>query len=135
MEALQGVARPPGFSVPIGHEPDSEDVVAAWLNDLGPGYATQALQAALEAAGVVTLYDLTFTRAELVDMGFTIQQARRVKEAADNVRQSLGYAPVLEEAVQAQAEVVVQQPAAPRGEKRPMKPVPFLCQRARLAWL
>ena len=124
MEAIgQAPAIPPGHRVPEGFEPDSPEVVTAWLIELGADYGTEENANLLAAQGVESLYDTLFTRADLVEWGFTVLKARRIKEAADALRHSLGLAPV-EEAVPVQAEVQVQRVVQDRGEKPTLKPVP-----------
>ena len=109
-------AIPPGHRVPEGFEPDSPEVVTAWLIELGAEYGTEDNANILAAQGVESLYDTLFTRADLIEWGFSTLKARRIKEAADALRHSLGLAPV-EEAAPVQAEVQVQRVVQDRGDK------------------
>ena len=91
MEAIgPAVVIPPGHRVPNGLEPDSEEVVAAWLMDMGEDYGTDDNVNILAAQGVITLYDTLFTRQDLEEWGIPRLKARRIKESADAVRRSLG---------------------------------------------
>ena len=55
---------PPGHAVPEDMEPDSEEVVTAWLISMGPEYGTEENVNIMAAHGVNTLYDTLFTRAD-----------------------------------------------------------------------
>ena len=122
MEAIGAAAiRPPGHNVPEDFEPDSDEVVTAWLILLGPEYGTEEIVNIMAAHGVVTLYDTLFTKADLVEWGIPVIKARRMKEAADALRGSLGLAPVPED-VAVQAEVQIQRIVP--DTRLTLKPIP-----------
>ena len=106
---------------PESETPGDEDSIEMWLADMDPDYAAEERANALAAMGVNTLYDTLSTRQQLFDEArYTPIQAARIKEAADNLRGSLGLAPVPEpvEAQNIQCHAVQGPPQGGAGARR-----------------